>query len=65
MNRCAHPTCNKKLNLMKFTCQCQLSFCLKHKSPETHSCTYDYKTIENLDEKISLSKCIAEKIKSI
>tara|TARA_B100001057_G_C22611275_1_gene856655 strand:- start:380 stop:487 length:108 start_codon:yes stop_codon:yes gene_type:complete len=34
-------------------------------APETHNCTYDFKTIENLDEKIIQGRCIPEKIKSI
>ena len=65
MTICSHPQCKKKINLMKFTCKCQLDFCIKHMAPETHNCTYNFKIIENLQEKIEQTKCIPEKIKSI
>ncbi len=63
--KCAHPDCNKKLKLMKFTCKCQEHFCLKHMAPESHNCQFDYRIVENLEQKINETKCIAEKIKSI
>ena len=43
MNRCAYEKCNKKLNLVPYTCRCEKMFCSKHRLPETHNCNYDYK----------------------
>ena len=40
-NRC--PVCNKKMGLMPFECKCGKSFCILHKDPEAHNCTYDFK----------------------
>ncbi len=65
MEKCSHPGCKKKLKLMKFTCKCNLNFCLKHMTPESHNCKFDFTKIENLPEIINQTKCIAEKIKLI
>ena len=41
--RCAN--CNKKINITNtFSCRCEKNFCPKHRHPEVHFCTYDYKT---------------------
>lgn len=36
---CAH--CKKKI-LMTFTCKCNSIFCLQHRYPESHNCSFDY-----------------------
>jgi AN1-type zinc finger protein 5/6 len=38
------PVCNKKLGLLPFECKCGKLFCIKHKDPEAHDCTYDFKS---------------------
>ena len=65
MTICSHPQCKKKINLMKFTCKCGKDFCIKHKDPETHMCTFDFRRIDDLDKMIEANKCVSEKIKSI
>ena len=40
--RCGHIDCRKKLGLMKFGCKCGKDFCVTHKLPELHKCSYDY-----------------------
>lgn len=40
--RCS--VCNKKLGLLPFECKCGKLFCIKHKDPEAHDCTYDFKS---------------------
>ena len=54
--------CRKKLGLMPFECKCGLKFCALHRAPETHNCTYDYKSegCKKLEER--LVKVCAEKI---
>jgi len=37
--------CNKKI-LVHHDCVCGNQYCLKHRYPESHGCTYDYKTEE-------------------
>ena len=38
-------SCNKKVGVTGFKCQCGDLFCGKHRYPEEHSCTVDYKQI--------------------
>ncbi|XP_054799434.1 zinc finger A20 and AN1 domain-containing stress-associated protein 6-like [Prosopis cineraria] len=38
-------SCNKKVGVTGFTCRCGDLFCGKHRYPEEHSCTVDYKQI--------------------
>ena len=43
--RCPVPGCRKKLTITNsFTCRCGDLFCPQHRHPETHACTFDYKT---------------------
>ena len=35
--------CNKKIGLMSFTCKCENNFCIKHRFPDSHDCSFDYK----------------------
>jgi predicted nucleic acid binding AN1-type Zn finger protein len=41
---CNISGCIKKLGIMSFVCRCKKEFCAKHRMPETHQCTFDYKT---------------------
>ena len=39
------PECRKKLTLTNsFSCRCERSFCPLHRHPESHACTFDFKT---------------------
>ncbi|KAI5733715.1 hypothetical protein M8J76_015049 [Diaphorina citri] len=41
-SRCAQ--CNVKLTVCSsFTCRCRKLFCPRHRHPEEHACTFDYK----------------------
>ena len=44
--------CNKKLSLTDQKCRCGIIFCSRHRLPEQHNCTYDFKT-----EKMDQNKC--------
>ena len=41
-NRCSHDDCKRKLLLTDMACKCANRYCLGHRHPETHNCTYDY-----------------------
>ncbi len=56
-NKCSHTTCNAKLKLTDFDCRCSNRFCMKHRMPESHNCSYDFKK-----DKINLVKVVAEKV---
>ena len=43
--RCCQGDCRKKLNITNsFSCRCNQVFCALHRHPESHVCSYDYKT---------------------
>lgn len=42
-NRCSHSDCKKKLLLSDPTCKCNARYCMAHRHPEDHTCSYDYK----------------------
>ena len=43
--RCGGADCRKKLTITNtFVCRCSASFCPLHRHPESHACTFDYKT---------------------
>ena len=41
--RCPVEGCNKKLSLVDFKCKCQNTYCAKHRVPDTHACSYDFR----------------------
>ncbi|RAL44444.1 hypothetical protein DM860_011721 [Cuscuta australis] len=40
-NRCG--SCRKKMGLVAFNCKCGFAFCVAHRYPETHNCSFDFK----------------------
>ena len=56
--RCFMDGCNKKLKISDMECRCDNRYCLKHRLPEEHNCSVNYKNVNPL----KLEKCVAEKI---
>jgi len=53
--------CKKKIGLTAIKCKCGYAFCGKHRYPEEHSCTFDFKSydrkkLENANPVISSNK---------
>lgn len=65
LGRCSHENCKKKLGLINFDCRCEKTFCISHKTPEDHMCTYDYKENGKLTLQKKLIKCTSIKIDPI
>ena len=64
--RCNHITCNKKLVMFDFICKCDNHFCMQHRNPEDHNCTFDFKKISDLEiNSMVKNKCEYEKINLI
>lgn len=44
--RCAHISCSNKITIIELDmkCECNLSFCSRHRLPEYHMCTYNHAT---------------------
>lgn len=60
MDLCAN--CNKKLKIINFTCDCEKTFCMKCRFPETHNCDFDSNSINKEYLKSKLPKITSEKI---
>jgi predicted nucleic acid binding AN1-type Zn finger protein len=41
--RCSKEGCGKKLALTSVQCRCEKKFCIAHRYPEEHACTYDFR----------------------
>lgn len=52
--RCFH--CNKKIRTIEFLCKCKETFCAKCRHPESHNCTFDFKS----DQKKKLLKVLTK-----
>lgn len=39
-------SCNKKLGIRGFKCQCENSYCKNHRMPEDHECDFDFQEKE-------------------
>ena len=52
------PCCSRKANILGLVCKCGSQFCMDHRLPEHHNCSYDYKTAarEKLKEELSSNR---------
>lgn len=57
--------CGKKLGYMDFTCKCGKNFCNKHRYPEDHTCSFNFKLSEKEKLKNLLPNCQPKKITTI
>ena len=47
---------------MKFDCRCKKVFCGKHRLPEEHGCTFDYRAVGRKEIEAQNPKITAEKL---
>lgn len=60
---CDHKHCNKKITLIETTmgmCRCKQTFCMKHRMPEMHDCSFNF-TIDK-EAFIKSNLCIRTKV---
>lgn len=38
------PVCGKRTNNLGIVCKCGNKYCMTHRMPEDHKCTYDHKS---------------------
>ena len=62
-SRCGH--CSKKLALTDTTCKCSQRFCMAHRHPELHSCTFDFKAEGQKILEANNPKMIASKLNKL
>ncbi|KAI3918382.1 hypothetical protein MKX01_041702 [Papaver californicum] len=61
-NRCSN--CNKRVKLVGgYDCRCGNFYCSMHRYPETHACTYDYKSVGR--HMIAISKPLVKQDKLV
>ena len=66
--RCSVENCNKKIPVVdRLMCQCQCGkqHCIRHRFPENHNCSYDYRNIVDKDAAIEKIRCVAPKLTNV
>ncbi|KAH6761278.1 hypothetical protein C2S51_018227 [Perilla frutescens var. frutescens] len=59
---CNSNLCTKKLGLLSFVCRCGGGFCNKHRLPEAHACTFDFKEAGKISIRKQNPLCKSDKI---
>ena len=57
-HKCSFSGCKKKVSLVETVtnkCKCNNIYCVLHKNPESHQCTFDYKA--SLSSEIMKNEC--------
>ena len=64
--RCEEKNCKKKLLYSDLICRCKNYHCMKHRLPELHECTYNFKdTAEIVKKNVEILECKPSKILKI
>jgi predicted nucleic acid binding AN1-type Zn finger protein len=63
---CEKDKCSKKIPLIEWKCRCEKKFCTKHRLPEKHKCTWNFKmTDDEKKQKTDELKCINNQVESL
>ena len=68
LKRCNFEGCKNKLSqtqLLTNKCKCNKYFCINHRLPEMHDCSYNFFNNIDKDKFISDNKCIKQKLTKI
>jgi len=60
--RCAAPGCRKRLGMHSYMCDCALTFCRRHRLPEAHACTIDYRERDAEADAAALPRVVPVKV---
>eukprot|EP01120_Amphizonella_sp_Union-15-10_P000139 TRINITY_DN10172_c0_g1_i1.p1 TRINITY_DN10172_c0_g1~~TRINITY_DN10172_c0_g1_i1.p1 ORF type:complete len:151 (+),score=15.09 TRINITY_DN10172_c0_g1_i1:219-671(+) len=63
--RCDHTGCKRRIGLTGTRCRCEKIFCDKHRYPDYHMCTFDYKTFDRQKLAQDNPTIVADKIYKI
>jgi predicted nucleic acid binding AN1-type Zn finger protein len=58
------PTCQRKLALSDMACRCGSRHCSQHRLPESHACSFDFKTHEKTLLEKTVVACVADKMET-
>lgn len=65
MSRCFAGKCRKLIRDLIWECRCGHKFCLDHRLPEEHECTFDFKKQGNEGLTKGLVRVVGEKMERI
>jgi len=60
-NRCFLDGCGKKLKLTDMACRCQNRYCQKHRLPESHTCSWNPRSAEEMQQYVKAA-CLDKSI---
>lgn len=64
--KCPAEGCHMKIRLVDVACKCEKTYCLKHRHPEEHACTFDYRaSAKEVLLKYMSTPVVASKIEAI
>ena len=63
---CSLEGCGKKLTLTSIRCKCEKKYCMAHRLPEEHACSYDFKA-DGMKEllKFMSTAIVAKKVEAL
>eukprot|EP01053_Blabericola_migrator_P010430 Blabericola_migrator_1__10429@NODE_58_length_15904_cov_68_205342_g53_i0_p8_GENE_NODE_58_length_15904_cov_68_205342_g53_i0NODE_58_length_15904_cov_68_205342_g53_i0_p8_ORF_typecomplete_len159_score5_76zfA20/PF01754_16/7_6e13zfA20/PF01754_16/6_6e02zfAN1/PF01428_16/7_7e03zfAN1/PF01428_16/2_6e12C5HCH/PF17982_1/9e02C5HCH/PF17982_1/1_3_NODE_58_length_15904_cov_68_205342_g53_i01506315539 len=61
--RCS--VCSRRTGLLGFSCRCGGSFCTQHRYPESHSCNFDYGSMQRERLTKANPRVVSEKLEKI
>ena len=61
-NRCFLKGCGKKLKLTDMACRCQNRYCQKHRLPESHTCSWNPKSADEMQQYVKAA-CLDKSIR--
>jgi len=64
--KCPAEGCHMKIRLVDVACKCEKTYCPKHRHPEEHACTFDYRaSAKEVLLKYMSTPVVASKIEAI
>eukprot|EP01121_Diplochlamys_sp_Union-15-3_P018629 TRINITY_DN682_c0_g1_i1.p1 TRINITY_DN682_c0_g1~~TRINITY_DN682_c0_g1_i1.p1 ORF type:complete len:111 (-),score=21.23 TRINITY_DN682_c0_g1_i1:50-382(-) len=64
-NRCAHPECKRRLGFTDIECRCGKMHCGKHRYPDEHNCSFDWKQFDREKLKNANPIVVADKVRPL
>ena len=63
---CSKDKCKRNIPIIEWKCKCEGKFCTKHRLPEKHNCTWNYKLNEDeKKKKVEFLKCQDDKVERL
>jgi hypothetical protein len=63
--KCSFRDCSKKLTITDMPCRCNATYCILHRHPNSHQCTFNYKDFDRKNLKNTIIGCNNCKIQPI